>query len=380
MSHAQHCLHAFGHALAAHALYGTGHRARTDAGARLLSALERLFAADLRPSFTFLDNAVLYQATPVHGLKEWTWGQRLGAVGIRRLEFTQEVTRSALEEFLAALHHRLGREGRGSELPELRGIEAGDVAVGTMFLAPAQPTSLVEAYTVSLGEEVEAVRYAYDRVAQGSELPLDELDAVVRALTVALHGEGELLVPLLALRALDDHAALHAVNTAVLTMTFCEWLGLTGGDIRAVGKAALLHDIGMARVPKDIFTKKRLNTAGRAGLAHHPEAGARLLLARSTKLDLAATTAYEHHLRMDGQGYPSRHFHRDLHYISRIIAVCGTYDALRSVRSYRPARDPQAALREIESGIGTIFDPGIAQAFVQMMRRWEHRVVAARTK
>ena len=64
------------------------------------------------------------------------------------------------------------------------------------------------------------------------------MDAVVRALTVALHSEGELLMPLLSLRSLDDHAALHAVNTAVLALTFCEWLGLAGGDIRAVGKAA----------------------------------------------------------------------------------------------------------------------------------------------
>jgi HD-GYP domain-containing protein (c-di-GMP phosphodiesterase class II) len=344
MRQAELFLHALGHGLAAHALYGTGHRARKEAGARLYATLEELLARDLGPTFTFLDDTVLYRSRPLHGLKDWVWSKRLGAAGIRRLEFTREVTRPGLEEFLAALHVRLGREGRDVALPECPGIGAGDVAVGPDLLGS---TNGAGNGGLSLGDEVDAVRYAYDRVTQG-------------------------------LRALDDHAALHAVNTAVLTMTFCEWLGLAGGDIRAIGKAALLHDIGMARVPKDIFTIRDLSPAGRTGVARHPEEGARLLLARSAKLDLAATTAYEHHLRVDGQGYPERRFHRDLHYISRIVAVCGAYDALRSERSYRPALDPESAILEIEGSAGTVYDPGIARAFVQMMRRWEHRLVSAR--
>ncbi len=133
-----------------------------------------------------------------------------------------------------------------------------------------------------------------------------------------------------------------------------------------------------SRVSAEIFREATLSAGARGELSRHPEEGARLLLARGAKLDLAATVAYEHHLRMDGAGYPGRRFHRDLHYISRIIAVCGAYDALRSERSYRPARPPEAALREIEAGAGTVYDPGVAQAFVQMMRRWEHRLVTVR--
>jgi HD-GYP domain-containing protein (c-di-GMP phosphodiesterase class II) len=165
------------------------------------------------------------------------------------------------------------------------------------------------------------------------------------------------------------------VNTAILAMSFSEWLGLGGEETRAVGRAALLHDIGMARVPGDVFRVEALSEAGRSGVARHPEEGARLLMSRSSELDLAATTAYEHHLRIDGTGYPARRFHPEPHYISRVIAVCGGYDALRSERCYRPARDAATALREIETGKGSAYDPAIATSFVTMMQRWGGRCV-----
>jgi HD-GYP domain-containing protein (c-di-GMP phosphodiesterase class II) len=130
-------------------------------------------------------------------------------------------------------------------------------------------------------------------------------------------------------------------------------------------------------VPDEVFRVEALSEAGRSGVARHPEDGARLLMSQSSELDLAATTAYEHHLRMDGTGYPARRFHPEPHYISRVIAVCGGYDALRAERCYRPARDPATALREIENGKGSVYDPAVAGSFVTMMQRWGGRQVTA---
>ena len=377
MNPAERCMHVFGHAMAAYILYDPGHQARQEASNRFYRALGELLAADRTPTFTFLDDAVIYRALPMHGLQGWVWGRRLGSSGIRRMEFTAAMTPAALDEFLAALHQRLSTDAPAEGLSRWPGIEAGDVAWSARNGESVSPAARLDSVVFSLKDELGAVRHVYQRVALGSGLPLGDVDAVVRALTVSLHSEGELLVPLLSLRSLDDHAALHAVNTAVLAMTFCEWLGLAGGDIRAVGKAALLHDIGMARVPRQVFQIKHMSKAVRLEVARHPAEGARLLLAHSTRLDLAATVAYEHHLRMDGDGYPARRFHRDLHYVTRIVSICGAYDALRSERSYRPARDTLAALGEIESGAGAVYDPGVSRAFVQMMRRWEHRLVSA---
>jgi putative nucleotidyltransferase with HDIG domain len=378
MSPTERWLHAFGHALAAHSLYGVGHQARRESSARLLAALNELLRSDLRPTFTFLDDTVIYRSLPVHGLREWSWGRRLGAVGVRRIEFTADATPHAMDDFLLALHQRLSGEQPPELLPRWPGIEAGDVSVESEPRpVHAAATTAPGGTAIGLEEEVGAIRFVCDRVAASEPLPMDEISGVVRSLTVALHGDGELRVPLLADPRNGDHLAYHAVNTAVLAMSFSEWLGLGGSDMRAVGRAALLHDIGMARVPREVFRVEALSDEGRSSVARHPEDGARLLLRQSPELDLAATTAYEHHLRMDGSGYPNRRFHKEPHYISRVVAVCDAYDALRSERCYRPARDAAAALREIETGRGSAYDPAVATSFVEMMRKWGGREVAA---
>ncbi len=374
--HAERFLHTLAQSISAYTLYGEGHQARDESLGRLEAALQAVLRHDALPAFSFLEDAVIYNSLPLHSLRDWAWSDRLAQARFRRLEFSRDVTREALRQFLLELHRRLNGEGRDAPPPFWPGIAAGDVVVLQETTTPAAAPALPSPY--SLTEEVGAVHEAFRSVARGASLPIEDVEAVVHALTLALHSEGELLIPLLSLRSLDDHTALHAVNTAILAMTFSEWLGLAGGDIRAVGKAALLHDIGMARVSSDVFLRPELSDGGRREVSRHPEEGARLLLARSSKLDLAATAAYEHHLSLDGGGYPVRRFHRDLHYISRIVTVCGAYDALRSERSYRPARDPSKALAEIEAGAGTVYDPGVAHAFVQMMRRWEHRLVNAR--
>ena len=376
MSRMDQWLHAFGHAMAVHALYGPAHQARREACGRLLAALHELLRADLRPTFTFLDDAVIYRALPVHGFRDWTWGRRLGAVGVRRLEFSAEATAESIEAMLQHLQQRLNGEHRGP-LPHWPGIEAGDVSVETEARPVAPPAPKPVAPEVHLGEEVGAMRYACDRVAAGEALPLTEISGVVRSLSVALHPEGELVMPLLSERSAGDHLAHHAVNTAILAMSFSEWLGLGGEETRSVARAALLHDLGMVRVPDEVFRVEALSDVGRSGVARHPEDGARLLMSRSSELDLAATTAYEHHLRRDGTGYPARRFHPEPHYISRVIAVCGDYDALRSERCYRPARDAATALREIENGKGSVYDSAVATSFVTMMQRWEGRCVGA---
>jgi len=57
--------------------------------------------------------------------------------------------------------------------------------------------------------------------------------------------------------------------------------------------------------------------------------------------------------------------------------VCGGYNALCSARCYRPARDAASALRELENGKGSLYDPAVAGSFVTMMQRWEARCVGA---
>ena len=106
----------------------------------------------------------------------------------------------------------------------------------------------------------------------------------------------------------------------------------------------------------------------------HPVDGAKLIYESDRDLDLAAAVAYEHHIMINGQGYPSRRFERGVHSASKLVHVCDVYDALRTNRPYREAWESERVLKHIEEGAGPDFDLEAATAFCAMMRQWERRV------
>ena len=227
-----------------------------------------------------------------------------------------------------------------------------------------------------LDEEIETITTIYSEVGAGHPLPAQEVEAVVSSLSVAMHGDSEIMMPLLQLKEFDQYTTAHSLNVSVLVMGLAEFLGLGGRDTRAIGVAGLLRDVGMTRVPKEIVSKAGPPTdAEWELLRQHPAEGAKIILASEPQLDLAAVVAYEHHMLPGGGGYPKPHFERDLHFATKLVQVCDCYDALRTRRFHRGAWTPESALRYVEEKAGTAFDSDIAKSFITMMRRWERRIV-----
>jgi len=186
-----------------------------------------------------------------------------------------------------------------------------------------------------------------------------------------------MLVPLLELKEYDQYTTTHAMNVSVLSMALGEFLGLGGEAVRNLGMAGLLHDLGKIRIPLDILNKPgKLSPEERAVVQAHPVDGARILLGGHDPLDLAAVVAYEHHLMLDGGGYPCLHYPRSAQYASRLVHVCDVYDALRTKRPYRAAWESERAAAYITERAGTEFDPEIAHGFVAMLHKTEGRIIA----
>ena len=228
------------------------------------------------------------------------------------------------------------------------------------------------AISFSLGEEAEAIRWMHEEVSSGRDVPLGEAEAVVRALSVAMHGDQKLIMPLLRLKKFDEYTTTHSMNVAVLTMGLAEWLGLGARDVRAFGIAGLMHDLGKVTIPLDVLNKAgKLDENERAIMNAHPVEGARIILKTERDLDLAAVVAYEHHIMLNGGGYPSMQFKRECHAASKLVHVCDVYDALRTKRPYRDAWPADKVLAYLEERSGMEFDGQIAHAFTKMMHTWE---------
>jgi putative nucleotidyltransferase with HDIG domain len=184
-----------------------------------------------------------------------------------------------------------------------------------------------------------------------------------------MHADRRLLLPLLELKEYDQYTTTHSCNVAVLAMGLTENLRLSPREVRAYGMAGLLHDLGKIRIPHDLLVKPGTYTdAERQVIQRHPVEGAKLILVRESRLEVAAFVAYEHHIMLDGGGYPPLRYPRPCHAASRIVHICDVYDALRTDRPYRSAWDADRALDYLNERKGTEFDPELVDAFTQMMR------------
>ncbi|HET9012890.1 MAG TPA: HD domain-containing phosphohydrolase [Gemmatimonadaceae bacterium] len=377
-------------ALATMSLYAEGHPARARAAVSSFDILRELQASDPRPSFSFLGSDVVYGQQAIRGLTDWEWAMKLANVGVQRLEFADIVER---EPYVAFLEDVLARVSAFSAIaaanapatvPVPRGTGPTPIRFGAVGVRGAndqrQPdvTPVDEASLLDLNAEVDAIRWVHEEVDTREEIPLLEAESIVRSLSVAMHGDSQMLLPLLTLKEFDQYTTTHALNVSVLSMGLAEYMGLSPREVRAYGVAGMLHDLGKVRVPKDILTKPgKLTPEEWSLMRSHTVEGARLILQSDQNLDVAALVAFEHHIMINGGGYPDRHYRCDCHKASRLVHVCDVYDALRTKRPYRDAWEPGATLTYIERGIGTEFDADVAKAFVSMMGKWEPRLAVA---
>ena len=369
-------LTSLGQALSATGLYRPGHPARERAIDVAWENLEALQGLDPAPIFSFLEDEVLYRQQALRDFKAWDWARRLGQSGVQRVEFDREVSREDLEEFLAEVQRKM--TGGTDDTSEARQLRKASIRYGLITIRGASADIAVETAEsmiapYSLEDEIEAVGWIHAEVRETDTLPLAEANAVVRSLSLAMHSQSRMLMPLLQLKTYDQYTTTHATNVSVLAMALAEYIGLPPKDVREFGVAGLLHDLGKVRVPKEILIKPGALTAQEvAVLRKHPVDGARLILAREQKLDLAATVAYEHHIMINGLGYPRFRYQRETHFASRLVHLCDVFDALCTARPYRDAWASEMALAYVEERAGTDFEPKLAEAFTGMMRLWTH--------
>lgn len=153
--------------------------------------------------------------------------------------------------------------------------------------------------------------------------------------------------------------------------------------IELAGSLGPLHDIGKVGVPDCVLRKPARLTGeeldqARAHVTYGLEAiekaerraGAGGGVASDELLRLAKEIVYTHHERWDGNGYPQRLRGEEIPVLGRVMALVDVYDALTSRRVYKDAMPHGEAVRVIEEGSGTQFDPGVVGAFLKVEAQW----------
>jgi putative nucleotidyltransferase with HDIG domain len=176
------------------------------------------------------------------------------------------------------------------------------------------------------------------------------------------------LVALTALRTYDNYTFTHMVNVSILAMGQARALGIEGRLLREFGLSALMHDIGKVRTPQEILNKPdKLTDAEMTIMRRHVVDGAEFLRRTPEMPVLAPVVAFEHHLRMDGSGYPFGVKRSALNLATVLCSIADVYDAMRSQRIYQQAFPTERILEVLKRADGTQFDQHLIRRFVQLL-------------
>lgn len=201
-------------------------------------------------------------------------------------------------------------------------------------------------------------------LSSGKTIDMRPLKKSVNLLLDNIISKHDALIQLEEIRTYDDYVFLHSINVAIFAIMTGQTLGYTEKQLSELGLGALLHDIGMIAVdPAVLYKVGPLTHQENDQIRAHAEIGFNMLRTYREVSTQSMHIAYQHHERMDGQGYPRGLTGSQILDYARIVSIVDTFDALISDRPHRTGCTTTDALTVIRKLAGTCFDPEIIEAF-----------------
>lgn len=186
----------------------------------------------------------------------------------------------------------------------------------------------------------------FDALRNGRGVDGRAAEIVARRLVDGILQDKELLLTLSNIKKRDGYLEQHSLNVTILSIAIATALGYNEYQVLEIAYGALLHDIGMLKVSKEIVEKPALLTRSeRLEVHRHPIHGLNLLQRMRRIPSETPFIVYQTHERLDGSGYPKKRKGRLIHNYAKIIAVADIFEALSSPRPYRGSYLPYEAMK-----------------------------------
>ncbi len=218
-------------------------------------------------------------------------------------------------------------------------------------------------------EAVSVAQAVWDSASTESKPDATAARSMIDGLAHAVSQNRSALLALTTLKDYDNYTFTHMVNVSILTMGQARSVGIEGALLREFGMAALMHDIGKVRTPLEILNKPdKLTDDEFTIMKRHVVDGAEILRATPDIPALAPVIAFEHHLRLDGTGYPHQAQRASLNLGTMMCSIADVYDAMRSQRAYQQAFPTDRILAVLKRKDGEQFDQHLVRRFVATHR------------
>ncbi len=215
-------------------------------------------------------------------------------------------------------------------------------------------------------ESILTVRKVMNDIKSGNQIDRETVLHTVDDILISILRNNSALTGLRRLRKTDEYLYGHSINVCTLMVSFGKYLGFDPQLLREVGIGALLHDIGTMKVPSEILNSKtELTDDEFATIKRHVEYGRQILEETEGVTETAIITAYHHHERLDGSGYPHGLKGDKISYTGQAIAIVDVYDSLTTKRCYRRKIPPTQALEMIYEWSEKQFSRELVQKFIR---------------
>jgi putative nucleotidyltransferase with HDIG domain len=295
--------------------------------------------------------------------------RRLQQSGVERITVERGVTSDELAAFIEAITTLDARPGAAAgETPEFPAIP--HIRVGRVTVEERIESSLTDMATIKrlYQDAVSVAGDVWDSAQTEGRPDPTVAKTMIDGLAQAVAQNRTALLALTTLKNYDNYTFTHMVNVSILTMGQARGLGIDGPLLREFGLAALMHDIGKVRTPKEILNKPdKLTDSEFEIMRRHVVDGAEILRMTPDVPTLAPVVAFEHHLRIDGSGYPFRVKRGSLNVGTMLCSIADVYDAMRSQRLYQQAYPTDRILAVLKRSDGTQFDQHLVRRFVQLV-------------
>ena len=165
----------------------------------------------------------------------------------------------------------------------------------------------------------------------------------------------------------EDYLVFQTMNTTIISIVIGDAMKLSETWLMELGIAALLHEVGMLRLPTESYLGKRALTPEEKKFIYiHPILGYNFL----KSFDFPPTVSravLEHHERENGSGYPKQKTADQIHLYSKIIAVACSYAAISANRPHREALDTHTGMLELLKNNGKQYNDKVIVALVSAL-------------
>ncbi len=322
-------------------------------------------------TFKVVDGRLIFANQPVS--QSLPVQRLLRALQLRGISHLQIEAGVYAEELLGLVGLLSKRRGSKTEICDSEHIQYGQVTIRRSERGRASEAAFLQLAQIA-DDELDKFMEIYETVRTRQQLNVGGINEIVSSFINAFSSHGEAFLAIAPLRSMDEYTYTHSTNICLLNLAQARLLGIEGPLLNDIGVAAMLHDVGKMFISPQILNKRgALDEQEWEVMRQHPLMGAEYLLGTPGVPRLAVITAFEHHMRFDGAGYPktARPWQQNL--CSYMTAISDTYDAMRTHRSYEESLSLPEITDIMLNLTGEKLHPQLTYGFLQVLNKLESR-------